>query len=316
MKWWQASAAEHLWIEIRREPGIGIDLHCPARNRAGKTDGRYELVRQVRAGDVVFHYNADESRFVGRSVAHTDAIVTGTDYRVPLANFRSIDVEVGLSQIRAVAPQLYSIRDAIIETYDPPYHLPFQWTESPSDIRMMSNYFVRLPREMLKVLFPVSELDEDEGAAPGGGLRRQGGFLSPFKPKSDTQYTSRTLEQVSHRERRHETLVNRCAEWLTAKGFEVGRNAAVDLGMASPPVIIEAKTIGTSWAVPVRQAVSQLYEYRYFRVADPSSSLLLLAERKIPTDWIEYLEQDRGIGVMWPEDDSYGMSPLAQKALT
>ena len=140
--------------------------------------------------------------------------------------------------------------------------------------------------------------------------------MKPFKPKRDTKYATNIEASHRVRERRHETLVNDFAEWLTASGYEVGRNAAIDLGIAEPPIIIEAKTIGKSWSHPIREAVSQLYEYRYFEVIHPDAVLLMLSEREIPDDWLEYLENDRKIGVIWPDGSAYRMSPRAQRALS
>lgn len=92
------------------------------------------------------------------------------------------------------------------------------------------------------------------------------------------------------------------------------RNAAVDLGLEEPPVIIEGKT-NAGWAPPVRQAVSQLYEYRYFKIASPDSALVFLAEKGVPESWVRYLEKDRAIGVMWPLSGGYHLSRLARAAL-
>jgi hypothetical protein len=106
--------------------------------------------------------------------------------------------------------------------------------------------------------------------------------------------------------------VNSFAEWLTADGFIVGRNAAVDLGLTDPAVVVEAKVV-TTWPQSIRAAVGQLYEYRYFKVADPDSELVFLASEAVPSEWVRYLERDRCIGVVWPDSkDGFVLSRLAQ----
>jgi len=80
-------------------------------------------------------------------------------------------------------------------------------------------------------------------------------------------------------------------------------------------VIIEAKTIGKGWPTPIREAVGQLYEYRYFKVCEPDAGLIFLANDEVPNEWVQYLEKDRGIGSMWPTGSGFGMSPLARKKL-
>jgi hypothetical protein len=194
---------------------------------------------------------------------------------------------------------------------------------------MMSNYFARMPRELVALLFgpdgvagglvPTAPDGADEADEDGDGEidvgSAPGGFLNPFKPKADTDYSVVVRGGRKPRTRRHEKLINDCAVWLDENGIEPARNAAVDLGSEEPSVIMEGKTIGRSVATAVRQAVSQLYEYRYFKVADPKAGLILLASDPIPAIWIEYLERDREIGVMWPDTDGYHLSLLAADIL-
>ncbi len=109
--------------------------------------------------------------------------------------------------------------------------------------------------------------------------------------------------------------MNSFAAWLAHSGYEVGRNAAVDLGLTDPPVVIEAKVV-TTWPTTIRAAVGQLYEYRYSKVADPRSELLMLASEPVPAPWVRYLENDRSIGVVWKAaDGTFVLSRLAKRAL-
>jgi hypothetical protein len=194
---------------------------------------------------------------------------------------------------------------------------------------MMSNYFAKLPRDVVEELFgpdglaentlPEVSLDgdqlDDDAADPDIGPL-VGSFLVPFKAKADSDYIANVVGGRRRRTRRHEGLINECAAWLDRRGYEPMRNAAVDLGLEEPLVIIEGKTIGETWAPSIRQAVSQLYEYRYFRVASPDAHLIFLAERAVPDTWVRYLERDREIGVMWPARRGYHMSPRAQRILS
>src|SRR5690348_15365691 len=104
--WWDGDANERYWAEIRKEPGIGTSLECPDHqiNNDG-TPGRntwYELVRSVRRGEVIYHYNEREQRFVGRSTAAADAVHDRTNqlYWVELENFTPIAALVDLSYMR------------------------------------------------------------------------------------------------------------------------------------------------------------------------------------------------------------------------
>src|SRR3954454_391824 len=103
--WWDGRAEERYWVEIRRLPGIGSGLYAPTLDEAGHENPWYELVGSVRAGEVIYHYNARESRFVGRSVAASDAVEDPDEemYSVDLRDFESIDAPVDLQALRASA---------------------------------------------------------------------------------------------------------------------------------------------------------------------------------------------------------------------
>jgi hypothetical protein len=143
-----------------------------------------------------------------------------------------------------------------------------------------------------------------------------GGFLSPFKPRADADYTSNVAGGPFRRSRKHETLVNDFARWLSDRGLEAASNAAIDLGLVQPPVIIEAKIIrADKWATAIREAIGQLYEYRYFQVVTPESELLFLASAEIPQNWLDYLDDDRHIGAAWRTADGFQMTARASSAL-
>ncbi|MFI2102905.1 hypothetical protein ACH436_06410 [Isoptericola sp. NPDC019693] len=324
--WWAGNPDERYWMEIRRRAGIGIDLWSPDRNENGGVDPWYELLASVRAGEVVYHYSAREQRIVGRSVAARDAEHRAHDhsYRVALKNFEPIDGAVNLDAFRSHADELYDLRDKFRQSYSGPLYLPFQFTTDRTQFRPMSNYFTKLPQAFLQVLFPESNggsettpigqgeepLDEAPTQTPPGVA-----FLDPFKPKADTDYVVEIAKAKRTSTRRHETLVNNFASWLIRHGFEPGKNAAIDLGLLDPPVIFEAKTVGNSWADAIRQAVSQLYEYRYFKVGMPEAELIFLSEKPLPAEWLMYLEKDRSIGAVWPVGAAWHFSPRASAAL-
>ena len=140
------------------------------------------------------------------------------------------------------------------------------------------------------------------------------GFLKPFKPKADLDYEVQVEGGIRTQERSHETLVNSFAEWLSERGLKPSRNVAIDLGIEDPPVIIEAKQVN-SWPLAIRQAVGQLYEYRYFKVAAPNSALIFLSSLPVPAEWVDYLEKDRHIAVAWKASEGFFLTDNAKTAL-
>src|SRR5712691_225820 len=55
--WWGGGPEERYWCEITDRHDIGADLKCPQTNETGAEYWSYSLIREVRAGDVVFHYS-------------------------------------------------------------------------------------------------------------------------------------------------------------------------------------------------------------------------------------------------------------------
>jgi hypothetical protein len=297
-------------------------------DKDGHRNGWWELIDDVQSGDGIYHWNADQGRFVGRSLAaRTREIDARTGERVvALAGFIPLTVTVGLEQIRALSPQLAAMRDDLARQHPgATLYLPFQARRD--GWRLMSNYFTKLPATMRQALFGMDGLGEsglpdppkDDGPAVLDDDNRRsasGGFLRPFKPRADTDYLAQVTGGPARRGRTHESLVNDFAAWLAKQDLVVGYNAAIDLGLENPPVIIEAKVIRAGrWAHGVREAVGQLYEYRYFQVVSPKSSLIFLASAQIPAGWLDYLDRDRGIGAAWRSEDGFALTHRARRAL-
>jgi hypothetical protein len=327
--WWHGAKGERFWVEIRRVPeGFGRELRCPLLDKDGHRNGWWDLLDDVQAGDCIYHWNADQGRFVGRSfAAQTCEIDDQTGERVvALTGFTPLTVTVGLEEIRALSPQLAVMRDVLATQHpDAKLYLPFQ--PRRDGWRLMSNYFTKLPATMQHALFGTDGLresglpdppDDDGPALLEGDLRRKirGGFLRPFKPRADADYVAQVVGGPARRGRTHETLVNDFAVWLAAHELVVGYNAAIDLGLENPPTIIEAKVIRTGrWAHAVREAIGQLYEYRYFQVVSPESNLIFLASAQVPARWLDYLDRDRKIGAAWRSKDGFTLTNRAVKAL-
>ncbi|WP_202876289.1 hypothetical protein [Kribbella sp. VKM Ac-2566] len=328
--WWDGDPRERCWVEIRQVEGIGTYLQCPLVRENGQKDPWYELVPTVSVGDVIFHWSVREGRFVGVSQVATPARVTrsgGTGgYWVDLEGFRPLAVTVDHRVLRAKADFIYDLRDELEEHHGRPLNLPFQFTRDRSQLRFMSNYFAKLPAALVAELFGA-ETNWHPRTLTGASAPTQSrrivsrqvpapAFLAPFKPKADTTYEALVTARTQRRHRDHETLVNACALWLQSRGHTPARNAAVDLGLLDGTVIIEAKLTAGGWPGAIRAAIGQLYEYRYFQVARPDAALILLSDQPVPAEWLAYLEDDRGIGSMWPASTSgFALTSLARQAL-
>jgi hypothetical protein len=202
-------------------------------------------------------------------------------------------------------------------------YLPFQYRQD--GLRMMSNYFAKMPKGVVGLLFGTTGLadhllgDVDSSDAPAQGQLPQAkpSFLQPFKPKADADYIVKIAPRSEKRTRKHETLVNGFVKWAVDQGLATKRNQAIDIAIGPKPLVIEAKIVPpVKFANVLREAVGQLYEYRYFSVVGPKSPLAILSSRSLDAKWVKYLEEDRGIGVIWPDAGGFALSRLAKKALT
>lgn len=325
--WWSTEANERFWVEIRHVPGIGLSLENPVVDASGHNNAWYDLTARVQPGDIVYHWNAREHRFVGRSIVAGAPRVQRGNRIVPLTGFLPLQTAVTLDRVRQLEPKIRATRDQLYAAHGGPLLLPFQFRRD--GLRFMSNYFAKMPAAVVGALFGASGLDREATELPDSSegpdevpepTSANIQFLNPFKAKADTEYNTVHLGGVRRHGRYHETLVNDFAKWLTTHGVAVGRNAAVDLGTETPPVAIEAKFIADPttprhWTVAIRQAVGQLYEYRFFRVVDPNAQLVFLASAAIPDTWSRYLEHDREIGSAWRMGNSFGLSPRARRVL-
>jgi hypothetical protein len=56
-RWWDADPAEVYWMEITGRDDLGANLAAPQTDERGEEYIGYTLVREVRDGDVVFHFD-------------------------------------------------------------------------------------------------------------------------------------------------------------------------------------------------------------------------------------------------------------------
>jgi hypothetical protein len=104
----------------------------------------------------------------------------------------------------------------------------------------------------------------------------------------------------------HSRLIEILGIFLSAHGHRVESSQFVDAfaRLRSGPAVFEAKSLtDDNELAQIRQGLSQLYEYRY-RHGLSDASLWLVLSRSPKESWlIDYLEKDRGIHVLWLQED-------------
>ena len=103
----------------------------------------------------------------------------------------------------------------------------------------------------------------------------------------------------------HEETLLVLVRFLQSNGFVVENDNLIDVycRLKTGPAIFEVKSItADNERSQFRHALSQLYEYRYLHSL-PDASLWLVLSIQPKIDWIvEYLQNDRGVSVLWVEN--------------
>jgi hypothetical protein len=162
-------------------------------------------------------------------------------------------------------------------------------------------------RELLGALSAqaLASLDRDRPRLPGARITRAGSA----KPIAGPMRTQFDVDAAKTREARalHARTLAALRRHLESFGYVVEENVHVDAyaRLRTSPAIFEVKSITeTNEVGQIREAVSQLYEYRYRY--EPQASLWIVLSRppsQVDGWMVDYLHNDRGIGVLWMTDD-------------
>jgi len=332
--WWDQVTTEKYWVEITDRPDIGADLKCPQTKKGNREYWSYSLIRSIWPGDIVFHYSTNEQAFLGASVAggplEERSIVWvphGTYGRnsekdlkprpgwwLPLYGYSEAKRRLTLVELREPENQNWFLnwfqkmqeqrkRGEIIAAPLQPY---------PAQIRGAQGYLAKMPLVFVERWSQLSDMvnlharEEEELVRLARVARPQGASegISPqsvtFKPKSYEEYSAFIRGGVQRRSRNHEKLVKDAADFFRRHGASISNPHPIDLLMLSPlPIIFEAKLVNNlSAGFAVREAVGQLYEYRYF-IGPRNANVCILLDEKPDELFVIYLENFLGIQIVW-----------------
>lgn len=171
-RWWADRPNETCWMETTDRPQLGIDLASPQTDDAGHEHHGYTLVRQVNAGDVIFHYHTDAKAIVAWSRAtgsfwEEDIVWVshGTvareariepyrrpGYRHGLDGPYWLDAPVTLEDLRSAEDVIRVARDLVADSNSGPLYFPFALSESRA-LRPTQFYMTKFP-VILTEIFP------------------------------------------------------------------------------------------------------------------------------------------------------------------
>jgi len=325
--WWDSVPGERSWVEITDRTDIGADLKCPQMNKAGKTDHSYSLINLIWPGDIVFHYSTPVGGFVGASVAGgpvEQRPIVWTPHSVSARSIKKHDKPVPgwWLPVYGYLPLIHPLE---LKSLQNPKDDPWirQWTvqmqatvvgpvEAPfqcrtDGLRAAQGYLAKMPSAFVRRWTSLSDL-ADELAPVQEKMDRLGEVFTPgkttgaavLKLKSEGDYLVAIKAGTQKRTRTHERIVRIAAEWLKAHNADPTTPHPVDLQITAPKkVIFEVKPIeGRGSLFAVREAVGQLFEYRYFQ-GPQDAMLCVLLDGDPGVMLVEYLEESLGIGICW-----------------
>jgi hypothetical protein len=330
--WWEGLSAERYWCETSHRQDVGTDLKCPQTDERGRPFWSYSLIREILPGDIVFHYSPTVDAFIGASVAggpleERDIVWTPSfkatraqvatrrarpGWWLPLYGFRRASTPLTLERLREPQEQQW-IHDWMNEK-----KREFGTTASPFHIyrrllRGVQAYITKVPLAFVNRWPQLSQLEDalaerEEELVRLNSSLPSAGSQTQFRPRSEQEYATFISGGIQRRSRRHERLVRLAAERLHEAGATVSNPHPRDLLVTDPVVIIfEAKIVGSVDPIfAVREAVGQLFEYRYF-VGPREAELCILLDAAPREGLVRYVENFLGLFIVWLIESEPGL---------
>lgn len=240
--WWDADPTERYWMEITDRTNLGDDLLAPKVDDRGHPYWSYNLVNQVREGDIVLHWHRNLmgspaivawSRAVGvpRSTAiqwqsHASSgrkdqeVAEEPAWAMGLSDYTPFLRPVTLSDFRDMEGDLREVNEGLKERYDAPLYLPFAFSDK-RPLRAAQGYLVKFPKDYLD----VSELMDPVPREEELGNR-------PPSPRREDPSSAGTTRHVT--DPRIRTAIERHAVQIAIQHYEALGYAVEDVGAFMP----------------------------------------------------------------------------------
>jgi hypothetical protein len=316
--WWTDDPRQRFWLEITDRPDIGIDLHCPQRDATGNRTPGYSLIWCVRVDDIVFHYEKDEHAITAWSRAAgqvTEAATVWLSHRgatrrrlhqeraqpgwwLDLDGPFPLDPPLTLAQIRASAPQLRAVLEALRSHHVGSLYFPFSFYRG-TEPRPQQPYLNKLPAEFV-ALFPAlaaaigpASAEAEDRSAPTTlslGTTYREARVSPLP--SERQPFTVDPALVERALKGHSDMQNALAQVLRQAGIEprsrLPREPNFDIAWetAGTVFVAEVKSItDDNEEEQLRLGLGQVLRYRHrLRALGHDHVVAVLAPERAPRD--------------------------------
>jgi len=303
-------------------------LQCPQADERGEFYWSYALIREIWSGDIVFHYSTATKAIVGASVAGAPLeerptlwaphgtvgrAKSGTrtprpGWWLPLYNYTIAKTPLTLQRLQSPAEQEWIRQWVKDKRTVGRLALPLQMY--PGRIRGAQGYLTKMPSDFVRRWQPLSALLEGLSATQEKLSTAADTYVPPaisdtwtaaeFKPKNDSDYVAVIKSAIQHRSRAHEKLVREAGELLAKAGATVSTPHPRDLFLSAPvALIVEAKVLGSRHpGFAIREALGQLWEYRYF-LGPRDAQLCILLDGDPGAALVLYVEEVLGFHILW-----------------
>jgi len=338
--WWDDQPDERYWLEITDRADLGADLNAPATSETGKDYWSYVFVREVAAGDVVFHYQARPtgaithwSRAIGE--AYEDEVTWGAHgqasgrgpvepyprpgWRHPLEGPYELDQAITKDELRAREAQLRATHTNLFSRYPgEPLYFPFLFS-SARPLRAFQGYLTKLPRELLQV-FPTlrdaaalasstAPVETDPAPPSSSDLGTDYRPANPNVKTAKRDPFSVDPDIVDRGLRAHAEIQDSLSAAVREAGYEprspVSGEPNFDLAWRDGETIVvaEVKSLtATNEERQLRLALGQVLRYAgLLRRSDrPVRAVIAIERGPVDASW-EALCASLGVRLAWPE---------------
>ena len=330
-KWWDgAKDSEVFWLEVTSRTDLGANLKAPQTNERGDEFWSYSFLKEVQAGDVVFHYDASAQAIVASSVvsgdfwdddtvwvAHSISARrngrqphTRSGWYVGLENYSELDAPVTIEQIRNRKAKIRTELDQLKAAHAGALYFPFE-VGSKRPIRPLQGYLFKLP-EFFVNMFSLTRRAGVGPSSPDGKSQIGSSYRRADESASVAQRDPFSVDPalVERASQAHATTQNALADYVLKLEFTPSSPNADD------PNFDLAWQTTTGWCVAEVKSLSSSNEEKQLRLglgqvlryqdtlrrqqSLPVEAVLMVERKPTDTTWLDLCE---GIGVLllWPD---------------
>jgi hypothetical protein len=326
--WWKSDNNERFWLEVTRRSDIGANLKAPQAAENGQSHWSYSLIKELRPGDVVFHYDGNaqqivaSSRVVGEhwedevlwAARGTSARTAGIEphtrpgWYLGLERFNRINPAVTLDDVRVHKSVIKGLIDDLQTSFGSPLYFPFEVSDRP--MRPLQGYLFKMPSPIVGLLGLDATLDvrvHEVQDIPNAGTVDEYRRADEAASVAERDAFSIDPSLVERGVRGHARTQNQVADFLVGLGI-IPRSPSVlepnfDIAWQALErhYVAEVKSLThQNEEKQLRLGLGQVLRFAHAMRALNACPVLIVERSPRDTTWIE-LCSSLGVIMIWPE---------------